>query len=128
MPDGKRCTETVRVGRLSKARQFLTAADTIETVADDEEIADAYITLCIHAGIAAADVICCAKLGRHHHGENRHAAVALLGQADKVASKHLKRLLDMKTRSGYGATTASAAEQKRAGRAASALVRAAASL
>lgn len=49
----------------------------------------------------------------------RHWAVAV------PPRRVLKRLLDMKTRSGYGATTASAAEQKRAGRAARALVEAA---
>lgn len=125
MADAKRCTAATRAGRLTKAQQFLMAAETIETIIDDDNIADAYITLCVHAGIAAADVICCAKLGRHHHSDNHNAAVTLLAQADTSASKQLKRLLDMKTRCGYGATPATLAEQKRAGRAAEALVRAA---
>jgi hypothetical protein len=125
MTEARRCTEAVRAGRLTKAQQFLMAADTIETIIDDEDIGDAYVTLCVHAGIAAADVICCAKLGRHHLGESHHGAVALLAQADEGAAKHLKKLLDMKTRSGYGSTPASAADQKRAGRAATALVHAA---
>ncbi|MGH3682959.1 MAG: hypothetical protein ACRDT2_22250 [Natronosporangium sp.] len=115
----------MRAGRLAKAHQFQLAADTIETILDDEEIADAYITLCVHAGIAAADVICCARLGRHHQGEDHHGAVALLASVDRTAANYLKRLLDMKTRAGYGATAAALADQKRAGRAASALVRAA---
>lgn len=125
MADAKQCTEGTRAGRLTKAQQFLMAAETIETIVDDEAIADAYITLCVHAGIAAADVICCAKLGRHHQGDNHNAAVALLAQADTSASKQLKRLLDMKTKCGYGATPATLAEQRRAGRSAEALVRAA---
>lgn len=89
---------------------------------DDKEIADAFVTLCVHAGIGAADVICCTKLGVYHAGESHNEAVALLASVDKSASKHLKGLLDMKTRSGYSPALTSAADQKRAGRAASALV------
>lgn len=123
--ESKRCDEATRHGRLAKAQQFLMAADTIEAIVDDEEIADAYVTLCVHAGVAAADVICCARLGRHHQGDNHQGAVSLLAQVDKDAARHLKRLLDMKTRAGYGASPASTTEQRRAGRAASALLRAA---
>lgn len=42
-----------------------------------------------------------------------------------MAARNLKALLDMKTRSGYSAAMTSAADQKRAGRAAASLVRAA---
>lgn len=51
--------------------------------------------------------------------------MALLGSVDKTAANYLKCLLDLKTRAGYGATAAVLADQKRAGRAAGALVRAA---
>lgn len=68
MAESRRCDETIRRGRLAKARQFLMAAEAIETIIDD------------------------------------HAAVALLSQVDKDSAKHLKRLLDMKTRAGYGAS------------------------
>jgi len=35
----------------------------ISELADEhEDVADAYVTLCVHAGIAASDVICCATL------------------------------------------------------------------
>ena len=90
---------------------------------DDQQIADAYVTLCVHAGIAAADVICCARLGKHSVGDDHQAAVALLNRADKVSAKHLKALLDMKTRSGYSPTLTSGSDQTRAGRAAAALLR-----
>ena len=125
MADTKRCTAATRAGRLAKARQFLLAADTIASVIDDAAIADAYVTLCVHAGIAAADVLCCAKLGTYHDGKNHHEAIALVARVDKVAARNLKALLDMKTRSGYSAALTSAADQKRAGRAATSLVRAA---
>ena len=127
MAETKRCAASTRAGRMAKARQFLVAAETIATVVDDQEIADAFVTLCIHAGIAAADVISCARLGMLHSGENHNEAVALLGSVDKAAAGQLKALLDMKTRSGYSPVLTSAADQKRAGRAAAALVAAASS-
>jgi hypothetical protein len=116
------CTRATQAGRLSKARQFLLAAEAVATIIDDQEIADAYVTLCVHAGIAAADVLCCSKLGEHHDGRSHNDAVALLATIDKRAAKQLKDLLNMKTRSGYSSILTSANDQKRAGRAAAALV------
>lgn len=128
MGDTRRCTPATQAGRLAKARQFQIAADTIAAIVDDQEIADAYVTLCVHAGIAAADVICCAKLGQHHHGDDHQGAIALLAKADKTAAKHLTTLLSMKTRAGYSANVTSKTDQKRAGRAAASLLRAAESI
>jgi hypothetical protein len=118
----------MRGGRLAKARQFHLAAETIETIVDDREIADAYVTLCVHAGIAAADVITCAKLGQHHAGDDHQGAIALLAKADKAAAKNLATLLRMKTRAGYSASVTSKTDQKRAARAVTALLRAAESV
>lgn len=123
MPVGSvECTATTRAGRLAKARQFWLAADTLAAVIDDQEIADAYVTLCVHAGIAAADVVCCAKLGKHRQGENHREAVAWLAKVDRDASQHLRSLLVLKTRSGYSPMLTSTTDQKRAGRAAKALL------
>ena len=110
---------------MAKANQFYLAAETIATTLDDQEIADAYVTLCVHAGIAAADVICCARLGEYAHGDDHQEAVTLLSKADRVNARYLKILLDLKTRAGYSATLTSKPDQKRAGRAAAALVSAA---
>jgi hypothetical protein len=64
------CTPEIRRGRLRKASQFIEAATIIADQAHQEaDIADALVTLCVHAGIAAADVICCARLGQHAQGE-----------------------------------------------------------
>lgn len=87
-----------------------------------EDIADAYVTLCIHAGIAASDVVCCARLAEHPQGVNHAEAIALLRTADKEASKHLSTLLGFKTKSGYSHMPITADELKRAARAAGALV------
>ena len=125
MGSPKRCTEATRTGRLAKANQFFLAAETIAATIEDQAIADAYVTLCVHAGIAAADVICCARLGRHAQGDDHQEAVALLSEVDRTQAKYLAVLLDLKTRSGYSATPTSKTDQKRAGRAAAALVTAA---
>lgn len=75
------CDDAVTRGRLSKAEQFWEAAELIREFADDEaEVGDAYVTLCAHAGIAAADVICCVGIGEHAVGEDHNEALALLGK------------------------------------------------
>jgi hypothetical protein len=86
------------------------------------------VTLCVHAGIAAADVITCAKLGQHHAGDDHQGAIALLAKADKTAAKNLATLLGMKTRAGYSASITSKTEQRRAARSVTALLRAAESI
>jgi hypothetical protein len=116
------CNARILQGRLHKAEQFITAAGIIRDLVDEHgDIADAYVTLCVHAGIAAADVICCASLGEHPQGENHDEAVRLLAKADQNAAKHLRTLLNLKTKAGYSHTAATADEFKRAGRAAEAL-------
>lgn len=120
------CPPEVRRGRLKKAEQFLDAATLIRDLAgEDGDIADAYVTLCVHAGIAGADVICCARLGQHARGENHNEAAELLGKADKGSVACLRTLLGMKTRAGYGYAPAAEADCKRAGRAAETLIEAA---
>jgi hypothetical protein len=117
------CDQKTRAGRLAKAKQFSDAADIIESITDGAvDVEDAYITMCVHAGIAAADVICCAQLGEHSWGDDHDAAVRLLAKVDTSMSRHLNTLLRMKTRAGYSAQPSSGADRKRAGRAAGALV------
>lgn len=100
------CTHAIKTGRLRKAEQFFDAASTIHEFSGDEhEIGDAYVTLLVHAGIAAADVICCDGLGEHARGESHGDAVALLRRirpdGDTLAAA-LQTLLGAKTRAGYG--------------------------
>jgi hypothetical protein len=73
----KPCDEATTAGRLRKAEQFLEAAETIRDFADDE-LGDAYVTLCVHASVAAADVICCVELKVHAQGEDHNQALTLL--------------------------------------------------
>lgn len=119
----ERCSEQVRAGRLEKAKQFLRAAELVKEFSDEDEIADAYVTLCVHAGIAAADVICCARLGKYARGDNHAEAVSLLEKARvKDAANRLGTLLGLKAKAGYTHTPSSKTDVTKAGRAAECLV------
>jgi len=118
----RQCPPEVRSGRLKKAIDFLASADAIGIIVETREGTESYLQLCILAGIAAADVICCAKLGHHNHGEDHNAAVSLLRSIDSASAKNLNVLFQMKIRSGYGHKSSGADDKKRAGRAATALV------
>lgn len=48
---------------------------TVRALADEAaDVSDAYVTLLVHAGIAAADVICCQRLGEHALGDSHAEA------------------------------------------------------
>ncbi len=118
------CDATERAGRLSKAEQFYEVSVMVDDLyeGDAYDVADAYVTLCVHAGIAAADVICCSALGVHARGENHNSAVELLETVDKTAAKDLASLLGMKTGAGYSSVPVSREKQRRAKRAVAALM------
>jgi hypothetical protein len=127
--DGVRCDEGTRRGRLVKARQFRETAELVATMADDDgEVLDACVTLLVHAGIAAADVVCCVRLGRHAQGQDHVEAVALLARVDLRLANDLKALLGMKTHAGYSAMPMTPTKHLRAVRAARRLVDAAVAL
>ena len=108
---------------MNKAEEFLRAAELISTSIDNSQLADAYVTLCVHAGIAASDVICCSRFGEHSIGSDHRSAVALLAQIDEVSSIHLKTLLDIKGHSGYSEHAVSPEVRISAGISATELVR-----
>ena len=117
------CDRAIRQGRMAKVKQFADAAMVVRELAEESgDVADAYVTMCVHAGIAASDVICCARLGRYAQGEGHHEAVDLLKTAAPGLERHLATLLGMKTKSGYSHLPATAGEVKRAGRAVEALL------
>lgn len=128
-PKARKADAATIEGRLRKAEQFMEGAETIRDLADDEQdVGDAYVTLCIHAGIAAADVICSIALGEHAQGEDHNAAVTHLAKVrpdGRDLGDSLRGLLTMKTRAGYSHERVSASDRKRAGRAAERLLTAA---
>jgi hypothetical protein len=123
------CDETIARGRLAKAEQFLEVAMTVRNLADDEaDVGDALVTLWVHAGIAASDVICCKALGHFVQGDDHLQAIAELSKVTpdgKQLGNDLRALLQMKTRAGYGAASVTADQRKRAWRRAESLVEAA---
>ncbi len=119
----KKCTGAVRTGRLKKAREFRLAAELLEESASgQQDLADAYVTMCVHAGIAAADVICCQRLNVYHQGESHNQAVTLLSRVDRRLAGDLATLLRKKTAAGYGERVSSASDRKQAKRAMERLV------
>jgi hypothetical protein len=122
----RECDDAVVSGRLRKAEQFLDAAATVRDLADDEaDVGDALVTLCVHAGIAASDVICCKALGHFVQGEDHLLAVAELSKVTpdgKQLGNDLRALLQMKTRAEYAAPPVNAEQRKRAWRRAKSLV------
>jgi hypothetical protein len=97
-----------RLGRLSKARQFATAASLFhEDATSHSELRDAYVTLAVHSGIASSDVIAASVLGEYSSGDSHSAAVSLLKKADSASGTQLARLLELKTKAGYGHNTVS---------------------
>ncbi|WP_395656679.1 hypothetical protein [Nocardioides sp.] len=125
MPRTLKCTPATRSGRRAKAEQFNEAAATVRTLADeDSDVADAYVTLLVH-GIAASDVICCARLGEHAMGENHAEAVQLLATAvDKKLAGALETLLGVKTKAGYSERPVSSTDLVKAERATERLIQA----
>lgn len=123
------CTKQTADGRQRKATQFLPAAELIRQQArTEEDVADALVTLCVPAGIAAADVICCKDLRSHAIGEDHTQAVSLVKTVRHGGPKlaaDLGALLRMKTKAAYGEEPVSAAERTRAYRRALQLVTAA---
>jgi hypothetical protein len=79
-------------------------------------------SLSVHAGIAAADVLCCRALGYHVQSGDHAEAVAELAKVDKEHARALRALLGVKTRAGYSDSPVSAEQRRRAGRAARRLV------
>jgi len=99
----KACPPEVQAARLKKANDFLEAANIIEEHIDDESgaLRESYVTLCVHAGMAAADVICCNKYQRHSVDGAHDSATDYLKQFDKTNAIHLETLLLIKTNSAY---------------------------
>lgn len=121
----KRCSDTIRAGRLAKARQFWEAAEVIADSTTDDDLIDAHVMLCVNAGIAAADALCCARLGEHAQGQDHREAVDLLAKVDPKLARHLSTLLGSKTKAAYSEVSASSINRRKVERAAATLVRAA---
>lgn len=128
--------DTVRRGRLRKAREFAADAEALRTLASTSGVftvasgsANSYVALCVLSGIASADAICVEVLGRYSKGGNHDASVALLAQAaGRPTAKHLATLLSIKSKAEYNAQSVDDGDVRDAGRAMQALVDASTSI
>lgn len=118
----KPCDHRVTQGRLAKAEEFL---DNAELLAGDEDRRNAAASLFVDAGIAASDVLCCWALGRHAQGPAHNEAVRLLARVDETAARHLRTLLNNKSRISYSDRSLPVSEFRKVERAATTLVEAA---
>jgi hypothetical protein len=100
-----------------KATEFYDAAVLVEDVGPN-----AAVDLWVDAGIAAADAICCFRLGVYATGENHNEAIALLEKAEPDMAKHLRTLLNLKSKVAYSHQSVTGDDRKKAGRAALNLV------
>jgi hypothetical protein len=126
----KPCDRAAGRQRLQAAVSYeqLAATAAVLTEPDDPYRWSSLITNCIHAGIAAADAICCAVLGEHAQGDDHQQAIELLRRVTPGGTdlaKALAVLLAMKTAAGYGAAPLTEEKAKRARRSADRLVLAA---
>ncbi|MCF3941498.1 MULTISPECIES: hypothetical protein [Gordonia] len=117
MASQRDCDSAVIAGRMSKANEFLDAAEHL-----GEEMPNAAGDLYIDAGIAASDVICCVRLGVHSNTGNHAEAAALLKRADSGSERHLNTLLNLKNKAAYTHQDLTSAELTRMIRAAQHLV------
>lgn len=115
----KRCTDQVIAGRLAKAEEFL---DNAELLAGDDDRRNATASLFVDAGIAAADVMCCRRLGEHAQGQDHNDAIQLLAMVDDTMAKPLRTLLTRKSGISYGDRALPAREFRKVERAATHLV------
>lgn len=118
---GSECNAAEAKTRLQDAREFLELAqlkaDETSRAAQKAAVANAVL-----AGIAAADAICCVRLGRRSSSSNHDDAVRLLGQVDPALARQLATLIEVKTPSQYGTSLLNTDKVTRAMRAAADLV------
>ncbi len=117
MAGQRNCDSLVTAGRMSKANEFLDAADHL-----GQDMPNAAGGLYVDAGIAASDVLCCVRLGVHSNTGNHSEAIALLKRADNGSERHLNTLLNLKNKAAYTHQDLTPAELKKMNRAAEHLV------
>ena len=112
------CSPVEARTRLEQARAFLEVA---ELVLDESEegLATPQVAaaLAVLSGIAAADAICCLRLGQRSRGQDHRQAVDLLASVrpdGPALAKDLRRLLEMKDHAHYAASMISPARAEQA--------------
>jgi hypothetical protein len=73
------CSAAEGKSRYRTARAYLDVAELVLDERDRDEHLNVAAGLAVLAGIAAADSICCTRLGRLHRGDDHRGAIELLG-------------------------------------------------
>ncbi len=113
----KDCTTSNAGARLKQAESFADLARLTSPASNSGPERSAAVSNAVLSGIAAADVICCVRLGRHASGDNHREAVLLLrdaGDVGREAADALAALLGLKRKAHYGVTDPSPGETTRA--------------
>jgi len=123
----RECAPREALRRLSAARKFLEAAE-LYAGDEDPEGRRVAVSNAVLAGIAAADAMCCARLGRHAVGDDHRAAAELvgaIGPEGRQATRALTALLGVKHKAQYQIATVGKADATAAIRRAQSLIAAA---
>jgi hypothetical protein len=96
-----RATGKRRPCTLADARARLHDADAFLLTAEAADDPDVVATNAIHAGIAAADAICCVAMRERSSDGNHRAAADLLREVDPELAGTFSRLLDRKQQAAY---------------------------
>lgn len=105
--------------RYDQAKAFAELAE-LDPESDDGPTRSAAVSNAVLAGIAAADSICCRRLGRHAVGDDHQQAMALVEEAGEVgreARRHLETLLAIKHKAQYEEVDPTVTEARKAIRA-----------
>ena len=118
------CSRDDARNRLKRAESFLVVADLvlgerIEMPDQDDAInlSGVAAALAVLAGIAAADAVCCHRLGVRFRGQDHIQAVKLVRQVSPNGDdlgQDLDRLLDLKDNAHYGILGVSDADARKA--------------
>lgn len=93
------CNRAEALKRLATAKSYqVRAGELAETEADRQAAAGNAVL----AGIAAADAICCVRLGRTSKSSNPQDSITLLTQVDKGLADSLRVLISKKDLAHYG--------------------------
>lgn len=126
-----RCGRKEAQARLLAARAFASVAELVYAEPDDPllPLRGVAAAVAVLGGIAAADVICCVRLGEMFRGEDHDQAVDLLAKAHpegtRVKNDLQRRLLSVKDKVHYQAIIVTPKETEAAIRQAKRVLRAA---
>lgn len=100
----KPCDRTSARTRLRNAHAYFEVGDLVLDE-DDAAVSTVAVGVFVLAGIAAADAICCARLGERSRGHSHDEAKRLLDSATddgKRLADLLAKLLNLKSQAHYG--------------------------